>query len=1124
MTQLVAPPTEAPAGQSADRVPRRLPQWLHRMLVNAPHRVSVVVGVLATVSLLSSVSIGFRHLTQVPRDYLNDYIILSPDTSFAWALVLAFVAIALSARKRIAWWLLVGYVVLFGLSNALYLFDYIAKQNYGAPLDFTEKANTYVGLAVQIFVLLYLIATYQQFYTKVRRAAVLQAGLVLAAGLAIATLIGWGLVELVPHTLQSSERLLYAFGRVVTFAAIDTRTFDGRHTYGFINSILGLLGALALIVAALVLLRSQRSNNSLTGTDERLLRALVARYGDDDSLAFFSTRRDKAVVFAPNGLAAITYRVEVGACMAGGDPVGDPKHWGAAVRELIAVADRYGWQPCAMGVSPAGAQVYADAGFITLNIGDEAIVKARAYSLSGPDMRMVRQAVMRCRRADMTTRTRRHRDLSPDEMAAAIKRADDWRDTEEERGFAMALGRLGDSQDGDCILVEAVQHAGTADERVVGMLSFVPWGPTGASLDLMRRDRGSINGIVELMVTEFAENAEEFGVTEISLNFAAFREIFEYGNQIGAGPAIRLMHGAFTFMSRYVQMESLYKSNAKFLPEWRPRYLCYEDSRAIPRVGMAALLTEGFVKLPRFGRPPRHTRVAPAIPPGVDVDTLVSALAKDKTALDAGPRRPEQVRVRLAKVHQLAAEGIDPYPPAVPPTHTVTAAAAAADGTEVRIAGRVLRLRDFGKVVFAVVRDWSGEIQVLLDSDEISSTAPDFAASVDLGDLVEVAGTMGLSRRGEQSVLATDWRMLGKCLHPLPDKWSGLTDPEARVRQRYVDLAINESSREALRIRSAAVKAMRDHLAAQDFLEVETPILQRIHGGANAQPFQTHINAYNLDLYLRIAPELYLKRLCVGGVERVFELGRNFRNEGVDFSHNPEFTSLEAYAAHGDYQTMRILTQEMIQAAAIAAHGEPVVLRPDVDGRLQPVDISGEWPVKTVHDAVSEALGEEIGPDTERDELRRLSAAARIPFRQDWGAGHLVLEMYEHLVESKTTHPTFYQDFPVSVSPLTRQHRTTPGLAERWDLVAWGFELGTAYSELTDPIEQRKRLTAQSLLAAGGDAEAMELDEDFLQALEHAMPPTGGLGIGVDRVIMMITGRSIRETLPFPLAKPRTTE
>ncbi|WP_018180504.1 bifunctional lysylphosphatidylglycerol synthetase/lysine--tRNA ligase LysX [Jongsikchunia kroppenstedtii] len=1118
MTQLDAPAAAAPAARSASD---RVPQWLRRMLANAPHRVSVAVGIVAAVSLLSSVSAGFRHLTQVPRDYLNDYIILAPDTSFAWALVLAFVAIALSARKRIAWWLLVGYVILFGLSNALYLFDYIAEQNYGAALSFTEKANTYVGLAVQIFVLLYLIATYRQFYTKVRRAAVLQAGLVLAGGLAIATLIGWGLVELVPHTLRSSERLLYAFGRVVTFAAIDTRTFDGRHTYGFINSLLGLLGALALIAAALVLLRSQRSNNSLTDTDEELLRALVARYGDDDSLAFFSTRRDKAVVFAPNGLAAITYRVEVGACMAGGDPVGDPKHWGAAVRELVAVADRYGWQPCAMGVSPAGAQVYADAGFITLNIGDEAIVKARAYSLSGPDMRMVRQAVMRCRRADMTTRIRRHRDLSPEEMAAAIKRADDWRDTEEERGFAMALGRLGDPRDGDCILVEAVQHAGTDKEHVVGMLSFVPWGPTGASLDLMRRDRSSINGIVELMVTEFAEGSEEFGITEISLNFAAFREIFEYGNQIGAGPAIRLMHGAFTFMSRYVQMESLYKSNAKFLPEWRPRYLCYEDSRAIPRVGMAALLTEGFVKLPRFGRPPRSSRVAPAVPSGVDVPALVTSLARDKTIVDAGPRRPEQVRVRLAKVDELIAAGIDPYPPARPPTHSVVAAAEAVDGTDVRIAGRVLRLRDFGKVIFAVVRDWSGEIQVLLDSANIASDAPDFAAGVDLGDLVEITGTMGRSRRGEQSVLATDWRMLGKCLHPLPDKWSGLTDPEARVRQRYVDLAINESSRETLRIRSAAVKAMRDHLAAQDFLEVETPILQRIHGGANAQPFLTHINAYNLDLYLRIAPELYLKRLCVGGVERVFELGRNFRNEGVDFSHNPEFTSLEAYAAHGDYQTMRILTQEMIQAAATAAHGEPVVLRPDLDGRLQPVDISGEWPVKTVHDAVSEALGEEVRPDSERDELRRLSAAARIPFRQDWGAGHLVLEMYEHLVESKTTRPTFYQDFPVSVSPLTRQHRTIPGLAERWDLVAWGFELGTAYSELTDPIEQRKRLTAQSLLAAGGDAEAMELDEDFLQALEHAMPPTGGLGIGVDRVIMMITGRSIRETLPFPLAKPR---
>jgi lysyl-tRNA synthetase class 2 len=370
-------------------------------------------------------------------------------------------------------------------------------------------------------------------------------------------------------------------------------------------------------------------------------------------------------------------------------------------------------------------------------------------------------------------------------------------------------------------------------------------------------------------------------------------------------------------------------------------------------------------------------------------------------------------------------------------------------------------------------------------------------------------------------VLVRRWRMLGKCLRPLPDKWKGLTDPEARVRARYVDLAINPVARGLIRARSDILRSIRDTLFGKGFLEVETPILQQIHGGANARPFQTHINAYDLDLYLRIAPELYLKRLCVGGVERVFELGRAFRNEGVDFSHNPEFTLLEAYQAHADYLVWIDGCRELIQNAAVAANGSMVVMRPGDHGEPEPVDISGQWPVKAVHDAVSEALGEHIDPETDVDTLRRLCDDAGIGYLTHWDAGAVVLELYERLVEDRTEAPTFYTDFPTSVSPLTRPHRSRAGVAERWDLVAWGVELGTAYSELTDPVEQRRRLHQQSVLAAGGDPEAMELDEDFLQAMEYAMPPTGGLGVGVDRVVMLITGRSIRETLPFPLARPR---
>ncbi|MDL9947434.1 bifunctional lysylphosphatidylglycerol synthetase/lysine--tRNA ligase LysX [Gordonia sp. ABSL11-1] len=1110
-------PETAAERRSKDLIERiRTPRGFGR---HAPRIAGTVVGVIATISLLSSLFPFFRHLIHVPRDYVDTFVITLPDTSFAWAFVLALVAFALSMRKRIAWWIAVIYLVLYAIGNALYLIPALADE---LSVTDNDRLNLWIGLVIDVAALAYLLATRRQFYTRVRRGALWRALGVLIAGLVIGSLLGWALVWAFPHTLTRSDRLPYAVNRVVAFGSVDPEaSFDGRHAYAPVNGLLGLFGALALIAAAIVLFRSVRLRALITADDERLIRAQIACFNDDDSLAYFSTRRDKAVVFSPDGRAALTYRVEVGVALAGGDPIGDPESWGDAIAEFLTLCERYGWHPAAMGPSARGAAAYDAAGFGSLNIGDEAIIHTRGYSINGPAMKGVRQAVTRTKRAGITVRIRRHSELSDEGIAEMVARADAWRDTDEERGFAMALGRLGDPYDGDCLLVEAVENEGAADEKVVGMLSFVPWGRTGVSLDVMRRDRGSVNGIVETMVTELAKESEQYGITEVSLNFATFRAFFEHGADIGAGPAMRATYSVLMFGSRFFQMESLYKSNAKYRPDWQPRYLCFEDNAVMPRVGLAAIVTEGFVRLPRFGRARHYTEGQSAIPAGVDVDALVAEfeVEADQTAVEV--HRPEQVRVRLAKMERLIADGIDPYPPADPPTHTIAEAAAAPAGTTVRVAGRVTRLRDFGKVVFAQMHDWSGEIQVLVEASRLDAAAPDFAGDVDLGDLVEITGEMGTSRKGELSVLATTWRMLGKCLRPLPDKWSGLTDPEARVRQRYVDLAINTQTRDLLATRSLVVKSLRDFLSARGYLEVETPILQQIHGGANATPFQTHINAYDLDLYLRIAPELYLKRLCVGGVEKVFEIGRNFRNEGVDFSHNPEFTSLEAYEAHSDYLTMLDLTREMIQHAATVAYGEPIIIRTDDEGNSERIDISGPWPVKTVHEVVSEGAGEEVTPETPVETLRAICDRLDIAYRHDWDAGQVILELYEHLGEDRTTFPTFYTNFPTSTSPLTRAHRTIPGVAERWDLVAWGVELGTAYTELTDPVEQRKRLTAQSVLAAGGDPEAMELDEDFLQALEYAMPPTGGLGVGVDRVVMLITGQSIRESLAFPLAKPQ---
>lgn len=1103
-----APPSPSPSATEVRR-----PQEPHRSLsarvsshlTAVPHIAGLVLGVYAAAMALWSISPTLRFLIRTPREYIDEYYFDAPDTSVSLALVIGLLAGAVAGRKRIAWWILTIYLGGFTITNLV-----------TAVVD--RDAAHLVAMVVHLAAVAVLLLAYPEFYTRVRRGAVWTSGAVLLAGLAAGTLAGWGLVELFPGTLPPADRFLWALNRVVAFGFIDNDQFTGR-PHGFVNTVLGLFGALALLAALVVLFRSQRSANALTGTDESAIRGLLSH--SDDSLGYFATRRDKAVEFAPSGKAAVTYRVELGVCLASGDPVGDPEAWPHAIDEWLDLARAYGWTPAVLGASEGGATAYHRAGLTVLELGDEAVLSTDSFTLAGRDMRPVRQAVNRARKNGVTVRMTRHRDLSPIELSAAAGRADAWRDTETERGFSMALGRLGDPLDGDCLLVEAL-----VDGSVVAMLSLVPWGSDGVSLDLMRRDPHAPNGVVEMMVSELCSRSDEFGIRRISLNFAVFRSAFEEGARLGAGPIMRLWRSILLFFSRWWQLEALYRSNVKYRPEWIPRYLCFRETREIPRVALAAAVAEGFLTLPSFGRRTkrRHTGTHSAFPHGVDSG---EALHDDGSAPDTAPQAEpaddraakghEQDRVRRATLERIIEHGVDPYPVAIAPTHTAAEAHAARSGTSVVVAGRLMRIRDFGDVLFAVLRDWSGDIQILVDSRRVDGQRFLF----DLGDLVEVTGRMGRSHSGEISVLAESWRIDGKCLHPLPDKWRGLVGPETKVRQRYLDLAIDMRAREHLSARSAIVRSLREELEARGYLEVETPILQAVHGGANAAPFVTHINAYDTDLYLRIAPELYLKRLCVAGMTKVFEIGRVFRNEGADFKHNPEFTILEAYEAHSDYEKMRVVARELIQAAASAAHGREIVVRSGPDGTPAEVDISGEWPVKTFHDALSEALGTFVDAQTPVDVLRRLCDEHRIAYNPSWDAGATAQEMYEHLVEARTEFPTFYTDFPASVSPLTRPHPRKPGVAAKWDLVAWGVELGTAYSELTDPVEQRARLTRQSLLAAGGDEEAMELDEDFLEALEYAMPPTGGLGMGVDRIVMLVLGGSIRESLAFPFAKPR---
>ncbi|KUI05773.1 lysine--tRNA ligase [Mycobacterium sp. IS-3022] len=490
------------------------------------------------------------------------------------------------------------------------------------------------------------------------------------------------------------------------------------------------------------------------------------------------------------------------------------------------------------------------------------------------------------------------------------------------------------------------------------------------------------------------------------------------------------------------------------------------------------------------------------------------------------PDIPEQYRIRQAKRERLLADGRDPYPVEVARTHTLAEIRQAypdltADtetGQIVGVAGRVMFARNSGKLCFATLQEGDGtQLQVMISFNKVGQESLDaWKADVDLGDIVFVHGEVISSRRGELSVLADSWRIVSKALRPLPVAHKEMSE-ESRVRQRYIDLIVRPEARAIARQRVAVVRALRSALERRGFLEVETPMLQTLAGGAAARPFVTHSNALDADLYLRIAPELFLKRALVGGFERVFELNRVFRNEGADSTHSPEFAMLETYQAYGTYDDSADMIRELIQEVADEAIGTRNVPLPD--GTVY--DLDGEWQSIEMYPSLSEALGEDITPETTAERLWEIAdrLAVEIPRDRGYGHGKLVEELWEHTVGNTLWAPTFVRDFPVETTPLTREHRSIPGVTEKWDLYIRRFELATGYSELVDPVVQRERFEAQARAAAAGDDEAMALDEDFLAAMEYAMPPSTGTGMGIDRLLMALTGLSIRETVLFPIVR-----
>lgn len=1084
-------------------------------------------------------------------EFLLGLLNIPVQRSLMTLVITAVVFWALLRRKRAGLWAAMVFQffgVLLGVLTAISFPNVENWDDLWAEVPLEHPAWDFIGAAVGIVLLVLMFRARREFPARVLKASYGAALLVLLAGIALAALLA-----LVFLPLDS----LHDIGAVMIRALGFTTPGVLGHLHGiplWCIQIISTVYGLTAIVAIWVFLRSARPVHSWTGERELQLRALLRDYGHQDSLSYFGTRREKSTVFSPDGRAAVTYRVFGSVSLASGDPIGEHASWASAIQEWKSEAREYGWIPAVISASREGARAYAHAGMTVVGMGDEAILYPDRFSLNNTSMTEIRHSTQRLEREGVTVKVRRQGDLSEEQLGHMAELSDTWRHGKVERGFSMALNRTGDPADYRTVTLVAY----SSDGEPIGLLSFVPWGSNGLSLDVMRRAPGAPNGTTEFMIVKMMEKAEGLGITRVSLNFAMFRETFARSEELGANPLTKFGSSVLGVLDRFLQLERLYKFNQKFSPSWVPRFICVESYVSLAPVGLACGVAEGFLPAWLTHKPSRTGTLGRN-----ELARLRESERRRIAPEDLAPQWSDQTRHRIAHLEQMREAGIEPYPKGTGEGMSVVSFSALLNSPEAEearsrtdqgtlvagssqegaqasgshrvepgpsalsVTGRVRSIRRHGKVSFIDLYEHGTVIQAVLDDAVCGPETRRAVRWIDTGDHVLLRGRIGTSRNGTPSLIVESWEMLSKCLHPIP--FDSFTDPEARLRRRSMDLIVNPAESHRLRIRSATIRSIRRTLDAHNFLEVETPMLNTVHGGASARPFKTFINAYGVDLTLRIAPELYLKRLVVGDMGPVYELGRDFRNEGADATHNPEFTVLEAYQPYADYNVMRELTERLLKNAAREVFGEEVLpLRigeDPKDPRQEAVltDVSGPWPVVSVCDALSEAVGQRIDLETNFEELLGLARQHEIHVRDDMGPGAVIEELYGELVEAKTSRPTFYKDFPVETSPLAGPHRSEPGLAERWDLVINGTEMGTAYSEMADALEQRRRLTEQSLKPAAGDLEAMQIDEDFLDALETGLPPTGGMGIGIDRLIMMLTGAPIRGVLAFPFVRPGST-
>jgi lysyl-tRNA synthetase class 2 len=802
------------------------------------------IALLAAAWSVIGLPLRHRHLHWPLRVDLAFGVLNVPaEPSLFIAAVMFLLAGALHRRIRAAMLAAVLFEAVVGVLQLVVLVVGVNDWD-GLPtsaVNVDQARLVYVGVAGVLGVVLAILMwrCRDQFLARLRPGSLRAAVLTLAGGLAAAIVITIGLTEAFSGTLPGhGQRALWAVRMALgAVTDVDTIWVHGHHGPHWVATLAGLLSAFALLAAVWIFTRSARAKQSLDAADELALRRLLSESGERDSLGYFATRRDRAVIFSHDQGAAVSYRVVAAVSLASADPIGPVQAWPAAIQAWRTEAREHGWSPAVLGASEAGARAYAAAGLQVLSLGDEAVVQVEQFSLRGPAVRPVRQAVTRIRRAGYTLQVRRHADIAAEELASLGELAERWRGDAVERGFSMALNRLGDPTDERCLMATA--HDATGAVR--GLLSFVPWGYRGLSLDLMRRDHDAENGLIEFLVAGLIGHCPQLGIRQVSLNFAMFRSVFSAVEQVGAGPVVRLTGAVLSVASRFWQIETLYRSNAKYLPDWLPRFMCYESPAGLARVTVAAGMAEGFLPGPQ----PVSTYTARGQVPGPDGHpvTLEQAVRAQDEQLGSRQRPvrrlSQQQRTRQHKIEVLLAEGQPPYPVRVPRTDAINdicrrycgLPAGQTTARQVGLTGRVRALRNLGGVTFAVLTENGAHIQVMLTAEDTPPAVRLLCRrTVDIGDLLSVSGEVVASKRGELSVLVADWTMAGKCLHPLPDPHAGLADPQARVRSRHLDLIMNDGAMATLRARSATAAALRSALGDRGFTEVETPMLQAVHG------------------------------------------------------------------------------------------------------------------------------------------------------------------------------------------------------------------------------------------------------------------------------------------------------